>query len=94
MCAKKSGLGRGIDSIFLDNEFENTSEAGVKTLRISQIDPTVGQPRKSFDQEALAGLADSIAAHGVLQPILVREVGPDRYAIVAGERRWRAAKLK
>ena len=93
MCAKKSGLGRGIDSIFLDNEFENTSEAGVKTLRISQIDPTVGQPRKSFDQEALAGLADSIAAHGVLQPILVREVGPDRYAIVAGERRWRAAKL-
>ena len=93
MSAKKSGLGRGIDSIFLDNEFENNAEAGVKTLRISQIDPTVGQPRKTFDQEALAGLADSIAAHGVLQPILVREVGPDRYAIVAGERRWRAAKL-
>jgi ParB family chromosome partitioning protein len=93
MSAKKSGLGRGIDSIFLDNEFENTPEGGVKTLRISQIDPTVGQPRKVFDQEALAGLADSIAAHGVLQPILVREVAPDRYAIVAGERRWRAAKL-
>ena len=93
MAAKKSGLGRGIDSIFLDNEFENSTEQGVKTLRISQIDPTVGQPRKTFDQEALAGLADSIAAHGVLQPILVREVGPDRYAIVAGERRWRAAKL-
>lgn len=93
MSAKKSGLGRGIDSIFLDNEFENAPEGGVKTLRISQIDPTVGQPRKTFDQEALAGLADSIAAHGVLQPILVREVGPDRYAIVAGERRWRAAKL-
>lgn len=93
MAAKKSGLGRGIDSIFLDNEFENAPQEGVKTLRISQIDPTVGQPRKTFDQEALAGLADSIAAHGVLQPILVREVGPDRYAIVAGERRWRAAKL-
>ena len=93
MSAKKSGLGRGIDSIFLDNEFETTAEGGVKTLRITQIDPTVGQPRKSFDQEALAGLADSIAAHGVLQPILVREVGPDRYAIVAGERRWRAAKM-
>ena len=93
MAAKKSGLGRGIDSIFLDNEFENNTESAVKTLRISQIDPTVGQPRKTFDQEALAGLADSIAAHGVLQPILVREVGPDRYAIVAGERRWRAAKL-
>ena len=93
MSAKKSGLGRGIDSIFLDNEFESTPEGGVKTLRISQIDPTIGQPRKTFDQEALAGLADSIAAHGVLQPILVREVAPDRYAIVAGERRWRAAKL-
>lgn len=93
MATKKSGLGRGIDSIFLDNEFENNTDQGVKTLRISQIDPTVGQPRKTFDQEALAGLADSIAAHGVLQPILVREVGPDRYAIVAGERRWRAAKL-
>ena len=93
MSAKKSGLGRGIDSIFLDNEIENAPEGGVKTLRITQIDPTVGQPRKTFDQEALAGLADSIAAHGVLQPILVREVGPDRYAIVAGERRWRAAKL-
>ena len=93
MAAKKSGLGRGIDSIFLDNEFENAPEGGVKTLRISQIDPTVGQPRKTFDQEALASLADSIAVHGVLQPILVREVAPDRYAIVAGERRWRAAKL-
>ena len=93
MAAKKSGLGRGIDSIFLDTEFENALEGGVKTLRISQIDPTVGQPRKTFDQEALASLADSIAVHGVLQPILVREVGPDRYAIVAGERRWRAAKL-
>ncbi|MBQ9735695.1 MAG: ParB/RepB/Spo0J family partition protein [Clostridia bacterium] len=93
MSAKKSGLGRGIDSIFLDNEFETTPEGGVKTLRISQIDPTATQPRKAFDQEALAGLADSIAAHGVLQPILVREVAPDRYAIVAGERRWRAAKL-
>ena len=63
MATKKSGLGRGIDSIFLDNEFENAPESnGVKTLRISQIDPTIGQPRKAFDQEALAGLADSIAA--------------------------------
>ena len=91
--AKKSGLGRGIDSIFLDNEFEDKEKNGVSTLRLSQIDPTPGQPRKTFDQEALAQLADSIAAHGVLQPILVREVGPERYAIVAGERRWRAAKL-
>ena len=91
--AKKSGLGRGIDSIFLDNDFNTEEKAGTSTLRISQIDPTPGQPRKTFETEALAQLADSIAAHGVLQPILVREVAPDRYRIVAGERRWRASKL-
>ncbi|MBO5754617.1 MAG: ParB/RepB/Spo0J family partition protein [Clostridia bacterium] len=91
--AKKSGLGRGIDSIFLDNEFETEEKGGALTLRISQIDPTATQPRKAFDQDALASLADSIAAHGVLQPILVRQVAPERYAIIAGERRWRAAKL-
>ncbi len=91
--AKKSGLGRGIDSIFLDNDFEEEAKGGTVTLRLSQIDPTLGQPRKHFDKEALAQLADSIAAHGVLQPILVREVGPERYQIVAGERRWRASKL-
>ena len=91
--AKKSGLGRGIDSIFLDNDFEEEAKSGTATLRLSQIDPTLGQPRKHFDQEALAQLADSIAAHGVLQPIIVREVTTDRYQIVAGERRWRASKL-
>ena len=91
--AKKSGLGRGIDSIFLDNDFTAEEKAGTSTLRISQIDPTPGQPRKEFDGEALAQLADSIGAHGVLQPILVREVAPDRYRIVAGERRWRASKM-
>ena len=91
--AKKSGLGRGIDSIFLDNDFEEEAKSGTTTLRLSQIDPTLGQPRKHFDQEALAQLADSIAAHGVLQPIIVREVTTDRYQIVAGERRWRASKL-
>ena len=91
--AKKSGLGRGIDSIFLDNEFETEEKGGALSLRLSQIDPTATQPRKAFDKDALAALADSIAAHGVLQPILVRQVAPDRYAIVAGERRWRASKL-
>ena len=91
--AKKSGLGKGIDSIFLENEFEEEVRGGATTLRVSQIDPTPGQPRKSFEQEALSALADSIATHGVLQPILVREVAPDRYRIIAGERRWRACKL-
>ena len=92
--AKKTGLGRGIDAIFLDNAIEEAEgKGGVSTLRISQIDPAKNQPRKHFDGEALAKLADSIAAHGVLQPILVRPVGVDRYVIVAGERRWRASKL-
>lgn len=91
--AKKTGLGKGIDAIFLDNALEDEKEQGQLSLRISQIDPTPGQPRKNFDKEALAKLADSIALHGVLQPILVRPVAPERYAIVAGERRWRAAKL-
>ncbi len=92
--AKKTGLGRGIDAIFLDNAIEEKeSTGGISTLRLSQIDPAKNQPRKHFEEASLASLADSIAAHGVLQPILVRPVDEDRYVIVAGERRWRAAKL-
>ncbi len=92
--AKKTGLGRGIDAIFLDNAIEEKENVGgISTLRLSQIDPAKNQPRKHFDEAALASLADSIAANGVLQPILVRPVGVDRYVIVAGERRWRASKL-
>lgn len=93
MAAKKSGLGRGLDSLFLDTLEEDVKKGGVQQIRVSLIDPKVGQPRKTFDGEALAQLADSISAHGVLQPILVREVGGDRYQIIAGERRWRASKL-
>ncbi|MBP3436444.1 MAG: ParB/RepB/Spo0J family partition protein [Clostridia bacterium] len=91
--AKKTGLGRGIDAIFLDNALEENAPSSPLSLRLSQIDPAQNQPRKHFDGEALAGLADSIAAHGVLQPILVRQVSEDRYVIVAGERRWRAARM-
>ncbi len=93
MAAKKSGLGRGLDSLFLDTLEDDVKKEGVQQLKISLIDPKSGQPRKTFDGEALAQLADSISAHGVLQPILVREIGGDRYQIIAGERRWRAAKL-
>ena len=93
MAAKKSGLGRGLDSLFLDTLEDDGKKEGVQQLKISLIDPKNGQPRKTFDGEALAQLADSISAHGVLQPILVREVSSDRYQIIAGERRWRAAKL-
>ena len=94
MAAKKlSGLGRGIDAIFLENTVETTAGGGIMTLRTAQIEPKSDQPRKYFDTEALAQLADSISAHGVLQPILVREIGGERYQIVAGERRWRASKM-
>ena len=89
---KMKGLGRGLDSIFVDNAIEEETGSGVRTLRMAEIDPKADQPRKNFDAEALSQLADSIAANGILQPILVRETG-ERYEIIAGERRFRAARL-
>ena len=92
--ANNKGLGRGLDAIFLDNAVDDAGEAknSVLSVSISQIDPKMDQPRRTFDSESLAGLADSISANGVLQPILVRKVD-DRYEIIAGERRFRASKL-
>lgn len=96
MAKKNSGLGRGLEAIFLDNTLtdENVhSEERVSKLKISLVDPKRDQPRKYFDKEALEQLAESIAEHGLLQPILVREYGEGRYQIIAGERRFRASKL-
>ena len=90
MATKKRGLGKGLDALFVDNAVE--SESRVNTLPIAEVEPNRDQPRKEFDQEALEELAASIAEHGVLQPILVRPVSGG-YQIVAGERRWRAARL-
>ncbi len=91
--AKNKGLGRGLDAIFDENTFsEAASEKSVTEVSIFDIDPKENQPRKSFDSEKLAQLADSISANGVLQPILVRKMG-ERYEIIAGERRFRASKL-
>ncbi len=90
--AKNKGLGRGLDAIFNDNSIDQNAESATK-IRISSIEPNRNQPRKSFDREALEQLAASIAANGVLQPILVRETENGMYSIIAGERRWRAAKL-
>lgn len=89
---KMKGLGRGLDSIFVDNAVEEETGSGVRTLRMAEIDPKADQPRRNFDAEALSQLADSITANGILQPILVRETG-ERYEIIAGERRFRAARL-
>lgn len=96
MAKKNSGLGRGLDAIFLDNfiEEETKSEEGsVSTIKVSLIDPKSDQPRKYFDKEALEQLSSSISENGVLQPILVRKYGEGRYQIIAGERRFRASKL-
>lgn len=89
---KNSGLGRGLDAIFLDNSSEEPG-AGVTMLRISEIQPRADQPRKLFDTDALSALADSIAANGVLQPLIVRSADGGFYEIIAGERRWRASKM-
>ena len=91
---KNKGLGKGLDAIFRDNLFaeEETPMSERLIVPISQLDTNPDQPRKSFDSEALAGLADSISANGLLQPILVRMVN-GRYEIIAGERRFRASKL-
>lgn len=76
--------------LFGDN---NIGEEGVSTLRISEIEPNKNQPRKSFNNETLKQLADSITEHGVLQPLIVRSIASGNYMIIAGERRWRAAKM-
>lgn len=91
MGSKMSGLGKGLDAIFMDNETEDKNSTIV--LRISEIEPNREQPRKEFDEEALAELAQSIAQHGILQPILVRPLFGGGYQIVAGERRWRASRM-
>ena len=90
MSAKKSGLGKGLDAIFIENETENKASV---MLKISEIEPNRSQPRTDFDEKALAELADSISQHGVLQPLLVRPISADCYQIVAGERRWRASRM-
>ena len=90
MAAKKGGLGRGLDSLF----DENAADAGgTVSININDIEPNRGQPRKDFDEKALSELADSIAQHGLIQPIVVKPTVDGRYSIIAGERRWRACRL-
>jgi len=92
---KNSGLGRGLDAIFLENTLEESidKENRISILKIALIDPKSDQPRKSFDPDSLAELAESIKENGLLQPIIVREYGDGRYQIIAGERRFRASRL-
>ena len=98
---KKGGLGRGLSAILpdveeaaerIDNTASQTPEDVVTQIPVSKIDPNLAQPRKNFDQEALSALAESIRHSGILQPLLLARDG-GRYTIIAGERRWRAARL-
>ena len=90
MAAKKSGLGRGLTSLFDENASDN--EGAVK-VNINDIEPNRDQPRKDFDETALSELAESISQHGLIQPIVVNPTLDGRYSIVAGERRWRACRI-
>ena len=91
---KMGGLGKGLDSLFADLSDDTGSEASGSTLLLREIEPDPEQPRKRFDDDALNQLADSIVENGLLQPIAVRakKTGPG-YVIIAGERRWRAARM-
>lgn len=91
MAAKKGGLGKGLDALFGENTLD--TDGNVTTLRLTDIEPNKEQPRKQFDEDALSELSQSIAQHGVLQPLLVRPMTNGTYQLVAGERRWRAARM-
>ena len=93
MAAKKGGLGRGLDALFADNSIEEIASTSAVKLKTMDIEPNRDQPRKVFDEDALAELADSIAKHGVIQPLLVRPMPDGSYQLVAGERRWRASRM-
>ena len=90
MAVKKGGLGRGLDSLFNGNA---TDEGGIITVNLNDIEPNRQQPRKDFDGDALSELAESIATHGLIQPIVVKPTTNGRYSIIAGERRWRACRI-
>lgn len=90
--SKDRGLGRGLGALLGDNALQ-PQEGGSLSLPISEVQPGLKQPRKRFDDEALADLADSIRTHGIIQPLTVRRLSSGYYQIIAGERRWRAAKL-
>lgn len=91
MSKKFGGLGKGLDTIFAENETEDSNSSVI--LKISEIEPNRSQPRKDFDENSLSDLAQSISQHGLLQPLLVRPLPIGGYQIVAGERRYRACRM-
>jgi ParB family chromosome partitioning protein len=94
MAARKSGLGSGLEALFSENASDMSADnKNINVLRISHIEPKKSQPRKDFKKESLAELSESISKHGIIQPIVVRNLPNGYYQIIAGERRWRAAKM-
>ncbi len=88
---KLTGLGRGLDAILVDSDYSPSGDS-ITSVRINDVEPNREQPRKQFPTEELEALSDSIVKYGVISPITVRRVG-ERYVIIAGERRWRAARM-
>ena len=91
--ASNKGLGRGLGALLGDFEEPKAAQSPYKLLPIHKVEPNPHQPRRDFDEEELAALADSISTHGILQPLTVRELPSGYFQIIAGERRWRAARL-
>ena len=93
MANNAKGLGKGLAALLGDNVMDTSEEKSSLYLPISQVESCASQPRKQFDPDALADLADSIRRHGILQPLTVRKLSSGYYQIIAGERRWRAARM-
>lgn len=90
---KPKGLGRGLDALLADNDEAASVEGAQRMLNVAQLQPGKYQPRSHMDDAALQTLADSIKSQGIMQPILVREIAPEKFEIIAGERRWRASQI-
>ena len=93
MASNAKGLGKGLAALLGDNVMDNQEEKASLYLPISQVESCAGQPRKQFDPDALADLADSIREHGIIQPLTVRKLQSGYYQIIAGERRRRAERI-
>ena len=93
MNSSKRGLGKGLSALLPDYEAEAREESTIKNIPLDEIQPNPYQPRKDFDQEKLKELADSIREHGVVQPVILAPGNDGKYIIIAGERRWRAARM-
>lgn len=93
LTGKSNALGRGLDALISTEEVRTQGSSTINEIPIDQIEPNPGQPRRDFDEEALAELADSIKAIGIIQPVTLRQVADNKFQIIAGERRWRASQM-